>query len=476
MLRRRDGASIYTTHGSQLFTSSAILSAEKRVLDAAGRTDGRRAPPGAVDMAILEQKATRGRTLNPGQHAVIREMAYSGLRVQLALAPAGSGKTAAMAALTQAWQESGGKVVGLSPGANGAQLLRDDINTDTDTVDKFIWLQRNPDATDDPARAWFDTIDDTTLIIVDEAGKAATRQLDAVITTALARGASVRLVGDDQQLASISAGGVLRDIDATYGALNLTEIVRFTSRAEAQAGLALRDGDPAGLAFYADNHRIHVGSDDTIIDMVYQRWAADTARGYDTAMLAPTNSIVAQLNERARLDRLLAQAATTDTVTGMGRTGLREAALADGLRASIGDTVATRRNKRSLRIGGGGDFVRNGYRWRVDKVSRDGGLTVCRLDTRQKTTLPPWYVASYVTLGYAATIDSAQGMTIGNKTTTGTCHIVGADSLTRQQLYTALSHRKVLAHPSFRCAGRDPTLAHRGHQHRRRADRPSSPG
>jgi conjugative relaxase-like TrwC/TraI family protein len=35
LLRRRDGASVYTTHGSALFTSSEILSAEKRVLDAA---------------------------------------------------------------------------------------------------------------------------------------------------------------------------------------------------------------------------------------------------------------------------------------------------------------------------------------------------------------------------------------------------------------------------------------------------------
>ncbi len=436
ILRRRDGASVYSTHGTHLFTSTAILSAEKRVLDAAGRADGRRASANAVEMALLEHKATRGRALNPGQEAVVREMACSGVRVQLALAPAGSGKTTAMAALTRAWEESGGRVIGLCPGANQAQLLRDDIHTDTDTVDKFIWLHRNPDATDDPARAWFDAIDESTLIIVDEAGKASTLQLDAVITTALARGASVRLVGDDQQLASVCAGGVLRDLDTTYGALNLTEVVRFKSRAEAQAGLALREGDAAGLAFYADNHRIHVGSDDTIIDMVYQRWAADKARGYDTAMLAPTNAIVAQLNERARLDRLLAQTRAPERVC---PADTREVALCDGLRASVGDTVATRRNKRSLRLGGGRDFVRNGYRWRVDKVSRDGALTVSRLDTGHKATLPAWYVRSYVTLGYASTIDSSQGMTFGNKTTTGTCYVVGADNLTRQQLYTALS-------------------------------------
>ncbi|MEB3065046.1 MobF family relaxase [[Mycobacterium] zoologicum] len=433
VLRRRDGASIYTTHGTHLFTSSAILAAEKRVLDAAGQLDGRQASPEAVEMAFLEQKATRGRGLNPGQQAMVQEMACSGARVQLTLAPAGAGKTTAMAALARAWEESGGHVLGLSPGANQAKLLRDDINSDCDTVDKFIWLHNNPHVVDDPARVWFDAIDDKTLIIVDEAGKAGTLQLDAVIATALARGASVRLVGDDQQLASVSAGGVLRDIERTHGALNLTQVLRFKDRAEAQAGLALREGDPAGLGFYADRGRIHVGSDDTVIEMAYQRWAADRAAGNDSMMLAPTNAVVAQLNERARLDRLQAQAADASDADAS------EVTLADGLRASAGDIVTTRRNKRSLRISGARDFVRNGYRWKVEKISADGALTVSQLDTGHRATLPARYVATDVTLGYAATIDSAQGMTIGNKTTAGSCHVVGSDRLSRQQLYTALT-------------------------------------
>ncbi|MCP9276799.1 MobF family relaxase [Mycolicibacterium arenosum] len=435
VLRRRDGASVYTTHGTALFTSVDVLAAEKRILRAAGQRDGRRIDDETVDLALLGLKTTRGRELNPGQRAVVREMACSGARVQLALAPAGSGKTTAMAALARAWEESGGTVLGLSPGANQAQLLREDIGAECDTVDKFIWLHQHPDAHNDPARQWFDAIDENTLIILDEAGKAGTRQLDAVITTALARGASVRLIGDDQQLASMSAGGVLRDIDATHGALTLSEVIRFRSRAEAHAGLALRDGDPAGLAFYADYHRIHVGSDDTVIDQVYQAWSDDRNRGFDSAMLAPTNDIVTQLNERARLDRLTR---ITESGSPVRAADVREAQLADGLRASVGDIVATRRNRRTLRLGGT-DFVRNGYRWRVDNVTRDGALTVARLDTGQKAVLPAWYVRAHVTLGYASTIDASQGMTIGNKTTTGTCHVVGSDRLTRQQLYTAMT-------------------------------------
>jgi ATP-dependent exoDNAse (exonuclease V) alpha subunit len=96
------------------------------------------------------------------------------------------------------------------------------------------------------------------LIIIDEAGMADTLSLDAAVQFALDRGASVRLIGDDQQLAAIGAGGILRDIKQSHGALHLTELHRFTDPNEAQASLALREGDPNALGFYLDHGRVHV--------------------------------------------------------------------------------------------------------------------------------------------------------------------------------------------------------------------------
>lgn len=454
MLRRRDGSSVYTTHRTQLFTSQAILSAEKRILDAAGRTDGRTIDRDTIEMALLAETAERGRTLNAGQAAMVREMACSGSRFQLALAPAGTGKTTAMSVLSRAWEESGGNVLGLSPSANAAQILRDDIKTNTDTIDKLIWLLRRPYATDDPAREWFDKIDENTLLLIDEAGKAGTLQLDEVNTFARARGASIKAIGDDRQLASISAGGILRDVERIYGALSLTEVMRFKNRAEAQAGLALREGDPTGLAFYADAGRIHVGSGESIIDAAYTRWAADVAAGHDSTMLAPTNPIVTQLNQRARLDRLEALAADPDAAP-RSAAQTREATLADGLRASAGDIIASRQNQRRLRLAGGKDYVRNGQRWRVDSVTGDGNLKVSRLDNGQKTILPAWYVNAYVTLGYASTIDASQGMTIGSRTTKGTSHVIGSANLTRQKLYVAMTRATDESHVYIETAETD---------------------
>ena len=78
----------------------------------------------------------------------------------------------------------------------------------------------------------------TTLVVVDEAGMAGTRELARAVAHVLGRGGSVRLVGDHQQLTSVAAGGVLAEIAAAHGALTLTHLVRFTDPAEAAATAA----------------------------------------------------------------------------------------------------------------------------------------------------------------------------------------------------------------------------------------------
>jgi conjugative relaxase-like TrwC/TraI family protein len=436
-LRRRDGESVYTRHGTALYTSAKTLAAERRILAAATRTGRRHAGPDDVELALADA-AVRGKTLNPGQAALVAEMATSRRRVALALAPAGTGKTTAMAALSHAWRCLGGKVLGLAPTAAAAIELTTDLAAPTDTVAKCVHLTR-PGPTRTPP-GWFDRIDNTTLLIIDEAGKAGTLDLDAVIGHALAKGASVRLVGDDGQLASLSAGGVLRDIAEVTDALTLSQLLRFASPAEGAASLALRAGDPAGIGYYIDHHRVHVGAEETATDMAYTAWRADILAGRDSLLLAPTNDTVDALNAPARGDRLTTEASSPG----------REVVLADRLTASAGELVRARRNARWLRLGRG-DFVRNGYRFQILAVHDDGGLRVRHLGTGRRLGLPAHYATTHLTLGYAATIDSAQGLTAGHA-----CHVVGAAQLTRQLLYVALTRGKVENHIYLSTAEADP--------------------
>ena len=90
------------------------------------------------------EASANGVALNAGQAALVRQMATSGARLQLAIAPAGTGKTTAMQTLAAAWTEAGGTVIGLAPSAAAAAQLRDQINAQTDTLAKLTWSARPP--------------------------------------------------------------------------------------------------------------------------------------------------------------------------------------------------------------------------------------------------------------------------------------------------------------------------------------------
>jgi ATP-dependent exoDNAse (exonuclease V) alpha subunit len=164
---------------------------------------------------LLEMAANKT-ALDAGQAWLVRQMCTSGARLQLAIAPAGAGKTTAMRALTLAWTEDGGQVLGLAPSAAAAAVLGEQTGIRADTLAKLTWSLRHGDLPD-----WAAAVGPSTLLIIDEAGMADTLTLDAAVQFAIDRGANVRLVGDDQQLAAIGAGGVLRDITHTHGALHL---------------------------------------------------------------------------------------------------------------------------------------------------------------------------------------------------------------------------------------------------------------
>ncbi len=495
VLHRGDGTSVYTVAGSTLFTSHAVVDAEQRILAAADRVDGPALTLADVDLAVPES-LPHGVALNPGQAALVRELATSPARVKLALAPAGTGKTTAMRILARAWtgtpipltgdrrsaEDSHGTVLGLAPSAAAATVLRDEISPDgpnsspdsspdsadsgsasrvhADTVAKLLTYvyQDTADARWTPA--WVRDIGPRTMVVLDEAGMAGTVELADSIDFLLARGATVRLVGDDQQLAAIGAGGVLRDLAHTHGAVTLSQVMRFThpaghpssgqpNHAEGAASLGLRDGDPAAVAYYTDHSRVHVGDLSTVTDLAYTAWQADRAHGMDSLMVAPTRDLVTGLNTRARADRIAA-------ATLAGHAEGRTTDLTDGTQVSAGDTIVSGKNDRTLAVTKT-DWVKNGDRWTVRTVGPDGALHVLHGRTGRHITLPADYVASHVALGYASTVHGAQG------STADTCHTVATGAESRQLLYVAMTRGRHANHLYLTTAGdgEEHTATHR---------------
>lgn len=413
MLRRRNGESVFTQHNTARYTTTRYtttrtLRCEHDLLTHARRHGGHSVPEPHL------QSALRGARLNAGQRDMVRSFAQSTRRLQLALAPAGAGKTTAMRVLANAWRNSGGRVFAFAPSARAAQELGDTIGARPHTLHQLTTAH----AASDAARIFGFRPGD--LVVIDEAAMAGTHTLHQVVTYALDHGADVRLVGDNHQLGAVEAGGAVTLIARDVGADRLHEIVRFTDAAEAHASLRIRDGNPHGLDHYLNHGRARGGSRETMRNAAHRRWRADLDEGLHALLIVPTHDDVVALNLQARAQRIRRGAVDDHS----------SIALADGTRASTGDHIVTRRNQRRLTVGRD-DFVKNGDTWRVTAVHADGSITAEGHPGR--VVLPAPYVAAHVELAYAATVHRVQGMT------SDTAHILVPDTMSRQQLYTGIT-------------------------------------
>jgi ATP-dependent exoDNAse (exonuclease V) alpha subunit len=193
---------------------------------------------------------------------------------------------------------------------------------------------------------------------------------------------------------------------------------------------------------------VHVGDIATTTQDAFSAWVSDRAAGLDSIMLAPTRHLVAQLNRRARAHRL--DHAPTSF----------EVRLADGNLASVGEVIITRSNDRRLRLTPT-DWVKNGDRWTVTHVGREGDLTVRHIRSHLTVRLPIDYVRTSTGLGYATTIHSAQG--VSADTTHGL--VTGQES--RQQPYTMLTRGRHANHLYLQVVGEgDPPHRHPTRHHR----------
>ena len=225
--------------------------------------------------------------------------------------------------------------------------------------------------------AWADELPEGSLVLVDEAGMASTLDLDRLVGFAVSKGWNVKLLGDDQQLASVSAGGVLRDLRSRYGAATLTELRRFSDATEGQATLDLREGNHTALGFYYDQERVHLVADATAEHDLVNAWLQDRAAGHESLMLAGTNSLVDRLNSLAREHRIAAQGVAGLTLQ-----------LRRGHAVSSGDVIVTRQNDRRLRFSAT-NWVKNSDRWRVVEVNPDQSLNVSTWRRAARTACPP---------------------------------------------------------------------------------------
>ena len=470
--RRRDGSSRFVPENSEIFTTQVLLDAEDALVRWSRSTDAPRlANPGALASAGK-------RAPSEDQLAAIEAVATSGRRLDLIVGPAGAGKTTALSALVDAWQaeHGAGSVTALAPSSAAAEVLGESLGAPADNVSMWLTLRRATAERDShmdflrQAGQWIDqggrvadirdslaVVDPTTaglpdrriraaidaalhrientpmqkarleagdLIIVDEASMAATIPLHEIVAQADAAGAKVLAVGDPDQLSAVEAGGAFGMlIDAQPDKVaSLRQIHRFVDDWQGPASLALRAGDRRAVETYTSRGAVQAGTQEEVLDQVHAAWAAETAQGRTSLMVAADNATAAELAARARAD-----------LKSAGKVGGREVTLADGNQASAGDLIVTRKNARALRSGR--HWAHNGATWHVQAVSADGAMLVTPTadPAAEAIHLPADYVAAQVELGYSSTIHRAQGRTVDD------CHVVVTPDMGRQGLYVGMT-------------------------------------
>ena len=398
----------------------------------------RRSTTAVVDLALLEPTAN-GVTLNPGQAQMVRELATSGARVQLALAPAGTGKTTAMRVL--------------SPGLDRGRRHR-----------------HRPRPVRRRGRRCCAT-------------RSATRHRHPRQTRPRPRPPATAVPGwmrrDRRRDASSSSTKPAWPAPATWPRRSSYILGRGGVGAAGRRRPATRRRSPPAACCATSphprrghpvpGHALHPPRIGSTEPRRRRRLPRAPRRRPRRARLLP--------RPRPRPRRRRTTTVTDHAYTGLGgrprrrprrgharphprpghraerprprrppRRRRRSSPAAAGHarrrqpRLSAGDTIITRRNDRRL-AHHATDWVKNGDRWTVDTVRR-------RRRARRHATCapagaspcPPTTSRQHVELGYACTVHAAQGITAD------TCHTVATGDETRQLLYVAMTRGRHANH------------------------------
>ena len=405
--RRSDGRSVWIEPVAAHLTSEHILVEEERIVS------------WAIDAQFAESSpsstvAVDG--LDVLQGDVARAVAGDD-RLVLALGPAGTGKTTTLRAAAVDLGRQRRPVFGVAPSAKAARVLERETGVRADTLAKLLHEWQQPDR---PPGADYRLPPGTT-VIVDEAGMVGTASMHQLVVLTDANRWRLTLIGDPLQVQAVGRGGMFAELCRTGRSVELQQIHRFTSPWEAAASRELRHGHVAALDAYQAHGRIDAGSIADHLHHIARSWLQTYEAGETCAITVSTNDHVDVVNTVVQAVRV--NAGHLDP--------RRNAVIADGDRAHIGDVVVTRRNERRLTTERG-EPVRNRELWTVSRLGSDGSISVSSNAGHGDVALPADYVCQHVQLGYAATEHGNQadtvtvGMVLATRSTTRRGLYVGA--------------------------------------------------
>jgi conjugative relaxase-like TrwC/TraI family protein len=401
--------------GHERFTLDAIIAEEQRVLDMVDT---------ACNTARLDVRTSDLGDLSADQQRAICAIATSPFLVQPLQAPAGAGKTHSLKALRAAAHRARKQVLVLAPTGKAVDEAMGEGAGDRGlTVAKTLMLI-------DGDRLG---VDRSTVVIVDEASMLGTPELKKLLSLAVLGRAKMVLVGDSYQLSPVKArGGMFEQLCAELPwSQRLGEVWRMKDPEERDISLALRAAHGnrlrSAVKWYRDHGRLHSGDPIAMAADALGAYLTDRAKAKDPLLICDTWEMADALNRRLH-DALSAPGPAV------------KAARDQQIR--VGDIVMSRSNDVSIPVrpsphhgpADAVDQVRNGNRWRVAAIDTETNrIAAERLSDKARTVFAGDYLTEHVTLGYAATVHSAQGVTADS------CYAIVGGGASRAMLYVAMT-------------------------------------
>jgi conjugative relaxase-like TrwC/TraI family protein len=408
--------------GHELFTVDAVIAEEQRIFDMIDE---------AYTRARLDVRAADLHDLSADQARVIANIADSPYLVQPLQAPAGAGKTHSLQALRAAAHRTNKDVLVLAPTGKAVdEAMRDHAGDRGLTVAKALQLI-DEDQLD---------VDPRTVLVVDEASMVGTSQLRRLLEASTGGRTKIVLVGDAYQLAPVKArGGMFEQLcEDLPWSQRLGEVWRMRDQGERDASLALRSARGNRLrkavGWYRNHDRLHTGDAIAMADDATNAYIKARAEGKEIAIICDKWELADAVNRRLH-DRFTAADAPS-------------VAVARDQHVRAGDLVLSRHNDATLSVEPGAqhrrgdriDQVRNGNRWRVVGVdTTHGRIAAERLTDKARVAFDGNYLREHITLGYAGTLASAQGMTVGRANRYGICWTILSDRASRALVYVGMT-------------------------------------
>jgi len=271
--------------------------------------------------------------LNVGQRGAATLINVSNNRFIAVQGCAGTGKTTMLKEATKIAESNDYKVLGAAPSAAAARELSN-AGIESKTLASY---QVND----------FSLLDDKTVLIVDEASMVSARDMHHLMSTVEEKNSRVVLVGDVQQLQSVSAGKAFAQLQengiskASVGEIlrqknsDLKNAVSFASKGEISKSIEKLNGI-VEVDYAADRHQ-RIASDYS---------GLSNSERSATIIVAGTNSARTSINDRVRVGLgLKGEGVVMQTLNSKN---LTEAQSRMSASYSVGDTIQTVRGSKSL--------------------------------------------------------------------------------------------------------------------------------